>query len=120
MPSVLPFKSEHLVIILGNLLENAFDACMKVQPKGRFIRLDMSFEKNMLKIGIKNSCIYENRRDRYGKFFSTKHDAEHHGIGLASVEQAVKGYEGEVIIDDKGNQFNVDVIMYGKEESDNA
>lgn len=120
VPSVLPFKSEHLVIILGNLLENAFDACMKVQPKGRFIRLDMSFEKNMLKIGIKNSCIYENRRDRYGKFFSTKHDAEHHGIGLASVEQAVKGYEGEVIIDDKGNQFNIDVIMYGKEESDNA
>ena len=51
VPSVLPFKSEHLVIILGNLLENAFDACMKVQPKGRFIRLDMSFEKNMLKIG---------------------------------------------------------------------
>ena len=119
IPSVLPFKSEHLVIILGNLLENAFDACMKVQPKGRFIRLDMNFEKNMLNISIKNSCIYENRRDRYGRFFSTKHDAEHHGIGLASIKQAVSGYEGEVIIDDKGNQFNVAVIMYGKEENEN-
>ena len=119
VPSVLPFKSEHLVIILGNLLENAFDACMKVQPKGRFIRLDMNYEKNMLKISIKNSCIYENRRDRYGRFFSTKHDAEHHGIGLASIKQAVSGYDGDVIIDDKGNQFGVDVIMYGKEESEN-
>ncbi|MBO4911226.1 MAG: GHKL domain-containing protein [Butyrivibrio sp.] len=119
VPAVLPFKSEHLVIILGNLLENAFDACMKVQPKGRYIRLDMNYEKNMLKISIKNSCIFENRRDRHGRFFSTKHDAEHHGIGLASINQAVSGYDGEVIIDDKGNQFNVDVIMYGKEEIDN-
>ena len=119
VPAVLPFKSEHLVIILGNLLENAFDACMKVQPKGRYIRLDMNYEKNMLKISIKNSCIFENRRDRHGRFFSTKHDAEHHGIGLASINQAVSGYDGEVIIDDKGNQFDVDVIMYGKEGAEN-
>ena len=119
VPAVLPFKSEHLVIILGNLLENAFDACMKVQPKGRYIRLDMNYEKNMLKISIKNSCIFENRRDRHGRFYSTKHDAEHHGIGLASINQAVSGYDGEVIIDDKGNQFDVDVIMYGKEGVEN-
>ena len=119
VPAVLPFKSEHLVIILGNLLENAFDACMKVQPKGRYIRLDMNYEKNMLKISIKNSCIFENRRDRHGRFYSTKHDAEHHGIGLASINQAVSGYDGEVIIDDKGNQFDVDVIMYGKEGAEN-
>ena len=119
VPAVLPFKSEHLVIILGNLLENAFDACMKVQPKGRYIRLDMNYEKNMLKISIKNSCIFENRRDRHGRFSSTKHDAEHHGIGLASINQAVSGYDGEVIIDDKGNQFDVDVIMYGKEGVEN-
>ncbi|MEE3494245.1 MAG: GHKL domain-containing protein [Butyrivibrio sp.] len=117
VPATLPFRSEHVVIILGNLLENAFDACMKVQPKGRYIKLDMSFEKNMLKISIINSCIFENRRDRYGRFFSTKSDAEHHGIGLASIKQAVSGYDGDVIIDDKGNQFGVIVIMYGKEEA---
>jgi len=116
IPETLPFRSEHLVIILGNLLENSFDACMKVQPKGRYIKLDMSFEKNMLRISIKNSCIYENRRDKYGRFFSTKKDAERHGIGLSSVKQAVSGYDGDVVLNDKGNQFIVDVIMYGKEE----
>ncbi|MBO4456534.1 MAG: GHKL domain-containing protein [Butyrivibrio sp.] len=120
VPASMPFKSEHLVIILGNLLENAFDACKKVQPKGRFIKLDMGFEKNMLNICIKNSCISENRRDKHGNFFSTKHDAEHHGIGLASVKQAVEGYDGEMVIDDKGNQFSVSVVMYGNDINSNT
>ena len=116
VPASLPFKSEHLVIILGNLLENAFDACKKVPPKGRYIKLDMGFEKNMLTISIKNSCILEKRRDKRGNFFSTKHDAENHGIGLTSVNHTVKGYDGEVVTEDKGNQFSVSVVMYGKEE----
>ncbi|MBR5953364.1 MAG: GHKL domain-containing protein, partial [Pseudobutyrivibrio sp.] len=59
IPTELPFKNENIVIILGNLLENAIEACVKVDSNNRYIGLEMGYEKNMLRIYIKNSCVVE-------------------------------------------------------------
>lgn len=115
VPSSLPFQSGHLVIILGNLLENAMEACQKLPQTERYIKLEISYVKKMLQICICNSCLKERRRDSKGKYMTTKPDTLYHGIGLSSVEQAVAYYNGEVVIKDTSGQFQVTVVMYGQE-----
>ena len=113
VPASLAFRSDHLVIILGNLLENALEACYKVEPGKRFIKVEVTYEKGVLNICIKNSCISEKRRGSDGAYFTTKEDKENHGIGLSSVEKAVKYYDGEVMIKDNLDTFTVVAILYG-------
>ncbi|RKM62782.1 ATP-binding protein [Butyrivibrio sp. XB500-5] len=113
VPSKLEFRSDHLVIILGNLLENALEACYKVAKGLRYINVEVSYEKGILHICIKNSCISEKRRGSDGAYFTTKEDKENHGIGLSSVRKAVKYYDGEVKIKDNIEDFTVVAILYG-------
>ena len=72
VPAKLEFRSDHLVVILGNLLENALEACYKVEPGKRYIKVEVSYEKGILRICIKNSCISEKRRGSDGAYFTTK------------------------------------------------
>ena len=113
VPSNLAFRSDHLVIILGNLLENALEACYKVELGKRFIKVEVTYEKGVLNICIKNSCISEKRRGSDGSYFTTKEDKDNHGIGLSSVRKAVSYYDGEVMIKDNIDTFTVVAILYG-------
>jgi sensor histidine kinase regulating citrate/malate metabolism len=111
IPSTLSFQSEHLVIILGNLLENAIEACLEVNSNERYIHLAISYEKNMLYICINNSCLPKSRKKDAGKYITTKKDRFRHGIGLSSVEQAINQYHGELITEDSGNNFQAIVVL---------
>ncbi len=115
VPASLPFQNGHLVIILGNLLENALEACRKLPQEQRYIRLEISYVKKMLQVCICNSCLKERKRDDKGKYLTTKSNTIYHGLGLSSVEQAVAYYDGEMVIKDSGGQFQVTVVMYGME-----
>ena len=42
IPVSLPFQSGHLAVILGNLLDNALEACRGVPEGQRYIKLDIS------------------------------------------------------------------------------
>lgn len=113
IPISLPFQSGHLAVILGNLLENALEACQKVPEQQRYITLEISYVKEVLQICIRNSYIGERRKDNSGRFRTTKENATHHGIGLSSVEQAVSYYHGELKTKETENEFQATVVMYG-------
>lgn len=118
-PSDLPFQGEHLTIILGNLLTNAIEACRKIEAK-RYIRLSIVYRKKTLSIVIENSCNDSETSNKQNRFFTTKEDSDMHGLGLYSVEKAVKEYNGELSIQkiSKGlaSKFIVVVILYEKGE----
>lgn len=42
----------------------------------------------------------------------------HHGLGLASIRQAVEHYHGQMEITDKDNEFQVVVILYGADSNE--
>ena len=113
IPQVLPFQGGHLAIIFGNLLENALEACRKLPQEQRYITLECTYIKEMLQICIKNSCPPEQRKSSSGRYLTTKKGNGYHGIGLVSVKQALADYDGELIIKDGGEEFQVSVVLYG-------
>lgn len=113
IPSVLPFQGEHLAIIFGNLLENALEACRKLPPEQRYIILEATYIKEMLQICIRNSSPENSQKDGSGRYLTTKEDADYHGIGLASVGQALADYDGELFTQYKDGEFRVSAVLYG-------
>ena len=79
--------------LLANLLDNAIEACAKLQQEKRWIYLRIKRKNEMLLIKIENSmkesCVEKN------KFFETSKDKkELHGLGMKSINNVIKKYDG--------------------------
>lgn len=113
VPASLPFESGHLAIVLGNLIENALEACRSISDEKRFIYLDISYVKDVFQLNIKNNYQKKRKKDNVGNYLTTKNNTIYHGLGLSSIHHAVSNYQGQVEIIDNNNEFQVIVIMYG-------
>lgn len=100
-----------LSIILGNVLENAFEASMKVDDiVKRSIKLFIQEEKSIIFIRCQN--YYMDTIESNGKSIkSSKADKNNHGLGLSNVQDAVKHYDGEVDITTAGQLFEIQIIL---------
>ena len=113
VPATIPFENGHLAVILGNLMENALEACKELPAEQRFISLDVSYAKEVFQISIKNSYQKKRKKDIIGRYLTTKNDTIYHGLGLSSISHAIANYQGQMEIIDENNEFQVTVVMYG-------
>lgn len=77
--------------LLANLLDNAIEACEKLENKSRWIYLKIKSKNDMLFIILENSTT-ENKKDSINFFQTTKKDKIHHGLGIKSIENVVQKY----------------------------
>lgn len=106
----LNFSSFDLTVILGNLLDNALEAASLVK-ENPFIDLGMTCSKGMMIIKISNP--YKNTlKIENGKIATLKEDKINHGIGLKSVGEILKKYNGMMKIDTNDNIFTVTAALY--------
>ncbi len=114
LPEELPFDSLDLSIIIGNLLNNAMEACLSLgKDRVRKIQFYMWIEKEKLTIHIKNTKSNLRKLDVkeiLGRF-TTKEDKEKHGFGLSNVDFIVNQYNGILNLEDLGDEFVVDVTL---------
>ncbi len=91
--SVIPFPDTDITIIFGNLLENAFEACLRQEDSNKFINIRGKCINDNLFISISNSF---NRKIKVtnGKFLSSKKQGE--GIGIKSINSIVDKYGGVI------------------------
>lgn len=86
-------ESEPFCLLLFNLLENAVEACDKIEQGDRWIRLVISKNNQTIGLQIKNPIvekpIYKDER-----FQSSKKEGQLHGWGLESVRQIVERLNG--------------------------
>lgn len=96
-------------IILANLLDNAIEACEKVEgEKGIKVRLEnfpygtgISIANNFSQINMKN-----------GRLVTTKKDKLSHGLGSQSVDNVVRKYKGTIDRNTEDGLFTVDIILF--------
>jgi hypothetical protein len=109
IPEQLPISVAHLSTLLGNLWQNALDACMTL-PEGtpRYIETSMCVQDGRLVIRCKNSAstVVE---EADGHFVTTK--GEGHGVGLASIESIAEMYGGWCVCTAEGNTFSAAAVL---------
>ena len=95
-------RDSDLCIILGNLLENAIEACGYLPPEQRWISLHSRIYAKKLILVMENSYdgIYSRQS---GSFYSRKRDEK--GTGLSSVESVAHKYHGLVDFQPGQNTF---------------
>lgn len=110
VPADLPVSEIDLCVILGNLMDNAAEACQgHGQAGGGFIRLFIGILKDQLYISVSNSVSGRLRKE--GKtYLSTKNSASH-GFGLMRVDRIVKKYDGYIDRQDEEGVFATEIML---------
>lgn len=87
-------SGEKLMIVLGNLLDNAIEAAQKCSMENRKIYLTIKNVNEFFIIRVKNSCEKKPVK-RKGKFITNKEDGIGHGWGIENVKKIVEEVNGE-------------------------
>ena len=96
-------------VILGNLLDNALEAGCACGERG-WIRLEIRRKNRILLIHVYNSYA-EPPKIRHGKFLTGKSDGLH-GIGMKSVQAAVRKNDGIVEWEYDEKRFAVHITLF--------
>ena len=90
----VPVDDLTLCIVIGNLLENAFEACRRIETE-RFVRIQARWLEDHLMMMVENS--YDGQiRQSGGKILSSKKDG---GLGILSIRR---------ILNHPGDEFDMD------------
>lgn len=81
--------------LVSNLLDNALEACYKVDIADRFISLSFRRSEHFLLMTCENSAVRVVEFSD-GRPLSTKADKLNHGFGIGNIDRCVKKYGGEL------------------------
>lgn len=108
VPPELKISDVHLCAIIGNLLDNAIEACEKVTLDKRFIRVYIGQFKQQLYISVTNSTE-ATRRKKLSELITSKKGE--HGLGLRRVDKIVAQYDGYVNRKNEPGVFATEIML---------
>lgn len=111
----LPFSDMEISTLFSNLLDNAIEACEKIQDDRRWIQLNIMRKSGMLYITISNS-IKGRPLEKEGKLITNKQNHQLHGYGIKSVQKIVRKYEGDFSYQIRESEFIVTITFWRLEE----
>ena len=109
VPKDLNVSAYVLTGILTNLLDNAMEACEKVQDKK--IKITIKYAKKMLIIRISNTYDGKEKFNSVMGIKTSKKDKELHGYGIKSIRHMVESVDGDFEIHTKEEWFVADVVI---------
>ncbi len=109
MPDNCTVNDVDLCVIIGNLLDNAMEACEKIEDKEqRFIRIYIGIFKSQLYINVTNSMV--GIPDKRGKVYKSS-KGENHGFGLMRVDRIADKHNGFVNRQFEEGVFGTEVML---------
>ncbi len=109
VPVALTIPSTDLSIIIGNLLDNAIEANLKIKEEDRFIRIYMDMKNTQLYISITNGAEPVKKK-KFGEIFlSTK--GKNHGLGLIRIDDVIERNNGYINRNSEENAFTTEVLL---------
>ena len=109
LPEALSISQVELCVILGNLLDNAVEACLACPDAAdRFLRLYLCVRQGQLYLSITNASSVRPRKQA-GLYISRKGSG--HGLGLMRVRQAVKRLGGYLEQADEDGVFTTELLI---------
>ncbi len=106
IPDELTIPDLELGILVGNLLDNALEACNAV--KKPFIRLYAAMKGNMLYFSLTNSS--GPKLKKHGRLFGSSKDSLH-GFGLKRAEEVVNNLGGWIKFNSEDGAFTSEFLI---------
>ncbi|MCU9808281.1 GHKL domain-containing protein [Paraclostridium sp. AKS46] len=92
------------------MLDNSIEACEKINDGSKYIYLEGKIIESFFVLKAENSKANKiNIKDR--KVITDKKDKFLHGLGIKSIKQSVKKYNGEVVIDYTDDKFILNILI---------
>lgn len=108
VPEQIGVEDVDLCVILGNLLDNALEACAQTEAESRFLRIYMAVNMSQLYLSIQNSAREDpdfNQRN----YITEKRG--NHGLGMKRVKAAVDKYDGYLNLANEPGIFAAEVTI---------
>ena len=110
VPAQLKISEIDLCVIIGNLLDNAVEACLKQEcPEDRFIRVYIGLLKDQLYLSISNSAGGAVKKS--GRLYLSTKDSDSHGFGLLRVDRIVEKYAGYLNRQNEEGVFATEIML---------
>lgn len=109
VPNQIKLPSYELVIILGNILDNAIAAVVNADDKT--IRLMIRYSKGRIIIKEENAYKDTLKFDKSGLIVTNKKDNVNHGYGLKSIDMQIKKLDGVMKIQAENGMFLILIIF---------
>ncbi len=110
VPQQLSIAEVDLCVILGNLLDNAIEACMQIPREGqRFIRIYIDVLQGQLYLYVINAAMGGLRRQ--GRTYLSTKSRREHGYGLMRMDRVVEKYHGYLDRQDEEGVFATEVLL---------
>lgn len=108
----LPFSDLEMVAVFGNLLDNAIEACEKLNIRERWIYLLIKQKNHMFFLEVINNAEQGGGK-RSKKNTDKKKKGGIHGYGLKSVCQIVERHKGQITCKSTEGKYSVNIMVYG-------
>lgn len=109
VPANVPFSGIDLSVLIGNLMDNAMEACLQIpDSQERFIRIYIDIVKKQLYISVTNSMKGKAKRSGM-QYLSTKSGV--HGFGLLRIDRIVAKYGGFINRQNEEGVFATEVML---------
>ena len=110
VPSDLRISEIDLCTVIGNLLDNAMEACLKQERDSeRFVRVYIGILKKQLYISVQNSSGQQIKKS--GKTYISTKNSESHGFGLKRIDRIVAKYDGYINRQNEEGIFATEVLL---------
>lgn len=96
--------------LLGNLLDNAIEACEKCGAEQKVIEIKLRTLEGKYLLDIENTAE-ENALESNKQLSTTKDDTSRHGYGVKSIKSIAEKYNGMVNFSQVGDRFRSTVIL---------
>lgn len=109
IPNNIPLSDVELCAVLGNLLDNAAEACAKLPESERFMRIYIGCLKNQLYMSVQNSA--GDVKKIAGRYLSTKQSEGEHGYSIFRIDRVAKKYGGYVNRQNEEGVFATEIMV---------
>lgn len=108
LPDGVPCSDVDMSVIIGNLLDNAIEECLKLPAENRFIRIYIGQKGSQLYLSITNAAGKKQSK-KEATFPSSKGGG--HGFGLARVRSLIRKYDGILMSDSEDGGFTSEILI---------
>lgn len=109
VPVALRVAELDLCAIIGNLFDNAIEACLKLPEEERLIRVYMDMKNTQLYMSFTNTSAAKKQKKENGRFRTTK--GVGHGLGLLRIDSIVERYGGYLSRNSEDGAFTTEILL---------